>query len=78
MFTEGNKGNEDENKSLFSSFALCETIRSGCFSCLFHRGGVFTPARGAIALGAMKQSLLRRFHVGLFALPDFQSHFAFS
>ena len=40
---------------------------------LFHRGGVFATARGAVALRAMKQGLLRRFHVGFFALPDFQS-----
>ena len=43
------------------------------FLCLFHRAGVFTTARRAVALGAMKQDLLRRFHVGFLALPDFQS-----
>src|SRR5271154_6527644 len=67
IFTEGNKGNEDENKSLFSSFPLCETIRSGCFLFPFHCGGIFATARGAVALGAMKQGLLRGFDVGVLA-----------
>jgi hypothetical protein len=40
---------------------------SWLFLVLFHRGGVFATARGA-----MEQSLLRRFHFGFFALPDFQ------
>src|ERR1039458_1563957 len=41
-------------------------------SCPFHRGSVFATARGAVALGAMKKCLLRRFHVGLLALPNLQ------
>src|ERR1700722_18660583 len=50
-----------------------EAIRSGCFSCLFHRGSVFATTCGAVTFGAMKESLLRGFHVGFFALPEFQS-----
>jgi hypothetical protein len=47
-------------------------LLSDCL-CLFYRGIVFATARGAVALGSMKQGLLRRFYVGLLALPDFQS-----
>jgi hypothetical protein len=43
------------------------------YKCLFHRGGVFAPARSAITSGAMQQGLLRRFYVGLLAAPNLQS-----
>jgi hypothetical protein len=39
----------------------------------FPSGSVFATARGAVVSGTMKQSLLCRFDVRLFALPDFQS-----
>ena len=39
----------------------------------FHRGAVFAAARSPVAPGSMIQSLLRRQHVGLLAVPDLQS-----
>jgi hypothetical protein len=42
-------------------------------SCPFHRGIVFATARSPVAAGSMIQSLLRRQHVGLVALPNLQS-----
>jgi len=38
-----------------------------------HRSGVFAPAGGAIASGAVQQGLLRCFYVGLLASPYLQS-----
>jgi hypothetical protein len=43
------------------------------FVCGFHRSRVFATARGAVAFGAMQPRLQRRFHVGCFATPNFQS-----
>src|ERR1035437_9944897 len=42
-------------------------------SCPFPRDSVFALARGTVASGAMKERLLSRFHVRLFAVPNLQS-----